>query len=169
MIALLKKFQKKSNSWSQTDDYQWVKEEGNRQYWVIDIVFFPNDEDDGKPEDYTYYVKDITVYMDDFTDEELEEEVSAYYPDGLKEVKETYGEHWEGIVAECIAENEYCDLNNTNFDTLKELAAYLKERYGIENYNDKEVPPKSGWHTFITKMKMALSRISLIRKFLKTN
>ena len=132
MNTLHEKTQTELNKWSQTDDYQWVKEEGNRQYWVIDIFFFPNDEADGKPEDHTYYIKDITVNMDNFSDEELEEEVSAFYPDGgLKEVKETYGEDWEGIVAECIAENEHCDIDNTNFDTKKELFEYLKERYGI--------------------------------------
>lgn len=55
--------------------------------------------------DNDQYWVDETITMAHYTQEQIQNHISAYYKD-LNEVKETYGDDWECIVAECIFEQE---------------------------------------------------------------
>ncbi len=46
-----------------------------------------------------------TIVLANFNDDEIRGHVSAYY-DSLEQLKETYGDDWEWIVAECIFEQQ---------------------------------------------------------------
>ena len=48
---------------------------------------------------------EIDIYLDRYTDSEIENHVSSYYG-SLAELKEKCGESWEWILAECIFEQE---------------------------------------------------------------
>lgn len=45
------------------------------------------------------------VVLSNYTDSQIQNHLSAYY-DSIQEVKDTYGDNWEWIVAECIFEQE---------------------------------------------------------------
>ena len=47
-----------------------------------------------------------TISIPDYTEAELEEEVSSYYSEGIAQIKREYGSKWKQIVAEIIAENK---------------------------------------------------------------
>lgn len=45
----------------------------------------------------------MEIDLDDYTDEQIENHISAYY-NSVEKIKEEYGASWEWIVAECIFE-----------------------------------------------------------------
>lgn len=112
------------DTWIKTDELQWVKQRGDEMNWqVIDVIVW---------DDSRYYVKDIGVNLNDYSDVELHSIVTSHY-DSLAQIKEQYGENnWHQIVAEIIAENEPPDNQDAQLDSAEELAAHLKEKYGIE-------------------------------------
>ena len=106
--------------WVQTDELQYVKKIDQNKYNIIECVYFQ----DGS---YTYGVNHID--LEEYTDDDLNEEVQGYY-ESLKEVVNEYGDDWRQVVSEIIAENE-CNLDY-GFKNIHELARDLKNRFGIE-------------------------------------
>jgi hypothetical protein len=83
----MKKFEEKGFYCTDPDTNQWVKKISNTRFLVYEkAVLFDID-------------------INDYSKEELEEKISAYY-NSLEEVLELYGEDSNEILAECIAESD---------------------------------------------------------------
>lgn len=109
--------------WSRTDELQWVKQENEDYFVVLETTYFPHNGH------YVLQVREINFNC--HTEQELEDEVSGYY-DGLSDVKSQYGESWKQIVAEIIAENSQIDEQDKTFQSRNELFSHLEKEFGIE-------------------------------------
>lgn len=80
-----------------------------------------------------YVVCARRINLDDYSEEGIEDIVKSFYPGGIAEVKETYKDRANQILAECIfemtptSEMEYVrGLYRSEDDAAKELAAFVK-------------------------------------------
>lgn len=87
---------------------EWVCTDGSLDQWgrqISENVYEFKERNRGLDD----YDKDefiqITIDLDDYSSTYVEDCISAYYT-GIDEVKSTYGEDFEWIIAECIFEQE---------------------------------------------------------------
>jgi len=132
MKTVKEKPEENVQEWIQTDDNQWVRKEDKHQYWVIDVFKGPLLNAKRKVIGTAYFVKSVEVNLNNLTIAQIEEEISAYYSNGLDEIIKTYKDEWKQIVAECIAENEQYDYDRAYLKNQKKLDKHIKRLYGIE-------------------------------------
>lgn len=123
------------HKWELTDDscYQYRKELSNRKFELIQFV-----DIDELSEKFLVYKS--TIDLDDFSDEELEKYIKLYY-DGLKEVKEFYGDWADSIIAECIFEQQSTDEADFYhfYDEEVKAIEFIKEYVAEQNNLEREV------------------------------
>lgn len=92
--------------WSCTDSdcCQYIRNDGNK-YEMIQAVWLDTTEEDRKKGFHEYCIVRIEIDLDDYSDEEKLCYISSYgYT--LESIVEEYGDGADGIIAECIMEDE---------------------------------------------------------------
>lgn len=107
-----------------TDELQFVAQESQNEFTVLETTYFPDNK--------RYVLQEVSVDIDAYTEQKLEEIVDGYY-DSLAQVKEEYSDAWKQIVAEIVAEQQQIFEWDKVFDSRKELFEHLKKEYGIES------------------------------------
>ena len=84
------------NGWICTDPdgLQYQKRKNETAFYMVQMVKMPDD---------TFVVAYSLIDLDDYTDK-IESYVTGYY-DSVAQLKETYGEKSNGVIAECIFES----------------------------------------------------------------
>lgn len=117
----------------QTDDMQYRKHIGGREYLLIDAVMDASYEDKDFPED-CYAVFSGTIDLDCYSQEEVKCIVASYYP-SYEQFLEAYQgiseEEIDGLIAEMIFETELTD--NTFHGHYTEKAADTFMDYWMED------------------------------------
>ena len=92
--------------WSCTDSdcCQYIRNDGNK-YEMIQAVWLDTTEEDREKGFHEYCIVRIEIDLDDYSDEEKLCYISSYgYT--LESIVEEYGDGADGIIAECIMEDE---------------------------------------------------------------
>lgn len=120
--------------WSCTDldCCQYIRNDGNK-YEMIQAVWLDTTEEDRKKGSHEYCIVRIEIDLDDYSDEEKLCYISSYgYT--LESIIEEYGDGADGIIAECIMEDEslsdaYVIDDADSFDEAKaKIEKIIKER-----------------------------------------
>lgn len=92
--------------WSYTDSdcCQYIRNDGNK-YEMIQAVWLDTTEEDREKGFHEYCIVRIEIDLNDYSDEEKLCYISSYgYT--LESIVEEYGDDTDGIIAECIMEEE---------------------------------------------------------------
>jgi hypothetical protein len=107
--------------WAKTDDeLLWVRQRGTEMLWQVIHVVYVSEELPGIIP--RYYVKDIGVDLNDYSNIGLHSMV-----DDLTDEDDGFHQ----AAAQAIAKSEAYDQEDDQCETVEELAAHLKEKYGI--------------------------------------
>ena len=91
-------------SCTDTDCCQYIRNDGNK-YEMIQAIWLDTTEEDREKGFHEYCIVRIEIDLDDYSDEERSYYISSYgYT--LEGVVEEYGDGADGIIAECIMEDE---------------------------------------------------------------
>lgn len=123
--------------WFCTDDdgQQHLRRLSNTMYECIEMVWLDTCEGDEGYPDKEYTVKTAIIDLDDYTEEEKEFFITAYYDGTLDEIRKALGEYFDQILVECIFEEMTDGSATTHGMMAKEEAIdfikkYIKEREG---------------------------------------
>ncbi len=86
------------NTFTKTDDLQWVRKITNDTYELIEVRLQSHD-----PECYIYAFG--TVNLKDYSKEGISDYISGYGYDSIDVCKEQYPNAWQQIIAECVFES----------------------------------------------------------------
>ena len=120
--------------WEATDELQWrrKREDAERAYDFIEVVWLDTVKGDPGWPDKEYTVVTGSVYLDNYSDEEIEMEITGYY-DSIEQMCESYGisfECWkelDSIIAECIFES-WENFDSHGMFTEEDAIAFAKEQ-----------------------------------------
>lgn len=96
-----------------SDSFGWVlTDDSTNQYYkyINENQFLYREDRLVDPETGETYIYEALMDMDDYTEDDLEKGVEAYYKN-LDEVKTIYGNDWKQIALECIFEQEVSSKN----------------------------------------------------------
>lgn len=124
------------DKWFRIDEYQFCKKNKSGVYLFADILWLDRTGDEPDFDGTNDYVfKYGIVDLDCYSEYDKECLVTSYYPDGLKEVRKTYGDNADQIIAECIFEQMTDgECICAKFMTLEDAEKRLIEFVGKENY-----------------------------------
>lgn len=120
--------------WEATDELQWIRkrEDAERAYDFIEVVWLDTVKGDPGYPDKEYTVVTGSVYLDDYSDEEIEMEIIGYC-DSIEQMCESYGisfECWkelDSIIAECIFES-WENFDSHGMFTKEDAITFAKEQ-----------------------------------------
>lgn len=87
------------NEWIKTDDYQYVKKIDDGIYKIAEVIGV-NWIEEEKPWGISY----TTIDLEDWSKDEIIDHINGYGYENIEKVKKLYGDDYEQIIAECIAE-----------------------------------------------------------------
>ena len=110
-----------------TDSYQYCRDNGNGKYSFVEIVWLDTVEGDPGYPDKEYTVKAAYIDLNDYDEKEREIAICGYY-DSLDVVYTEYEDGAEQIIAECIFE-EMTDGSATTYGmmTREEAEEFVKK------------------------------------------
>ena len=110
--------------WSRTDDDQWVKPLGNRNFELVEIRELPNG----------YVVAYGRFSPVEYTDEDIDDVLQGYGYKDQADVISQYGEDADQVIAECLFEQtSEMELGTLPVTATYEEAEKLAEEYMKEN------------------------------------
>lgn len=112
--------------WIQTDDYQWLRKDGD-YYELYQIMKCPE-----YVEREFWYAGGGHLLLSDYESDILDNIQQFGYND-IDDVKRIYGDHWERIVAECVFECNWADYDIESFDTLDEALDFVNKLMNQED------------------------------------
>lgn len=110
------------NDWIKTDDDQIVRKISDNCFEVIEAILVAPLEVEGVNH---YGISRQTIYLDDYSEEDIIDELSYFGYDSIKHVRELYGEDANQIIAECIAEMNPERMEET-FDEIEDALSYIE-------------------------------------------
>ena len=90
--------------WIETDDGQWMRDNGNNEYEMVQITYVNLTENDRAAVEHEYVICHVSANMDDWSEEDIENclEPYGYMTDSIREI---YGDDAGRIIAECYLED----------------------------------------------------------------
>lgn len=120
--------------WYETDEMQWCRkrEDTDRAYDFVQVVWLDIVEGDEGYPNKEYTVVTGSVYLNDYTDEDIEMEICGYY-DSIEQMCESYDipfECWkelDSIIAECIFES-WENFDSHRMYTKEDAISFAREQ-----------------------------------------
>lgn len=110
--------------WIKTDDYQFLQKIGDREYDIINIMKYPKG----------YFVLLDGVFLNEYSDEEIEEYLTSYGYRGIEDLEEEYEESTDQVLAEIISEIGFNNFKYLDYQTKDQVNAWLKEEISEKLY-----------------------------------
>lgn len=91
--------------WIETDDGQWIRDNGNNEYEMTQMIWLNLTEEDKVAGEHKYVICYTSTNLDDLSEEDIENCLKSYgyTTDG---VREEYGDNAGRIIAECYLEDD---------------------------------------------------------------